>query len=1020
MIIRSFKLNIKLLIFVLVILFVCIPIAKILLSNDSSISKSKDLLQEQDICLRTDLNLNRGWKFIREDKEDAYSIGYDDAEWEPINIPHTWNNLDGQDGGDDYYRGIAWYRKKFNIDDSAENKRFYIQFDGSNLVTDVYINGNYLGNHEGGYTAFRFDITPYINVGGENIIAVKVDNSLNENIPPFFGDYTFFGGIYRDVHLLITDDIHIDTLDYASPGVYITQNNVNKKKADIEIEANIVNDSNVGSDVQITAYIVDDDNVIIDKITDSAYIDAGSNYQFKKNTTIHNPRLWDGKKDPYMYKVYVTVEANDVCKDTVVQPLGLRSFYVDPDKGFFLNGKYLDLFGASKHQDRENMGWAITNKEILEDFEFMQELGINAFRTAHYPQSQYLYDLMDEYGIVVWSELPLNSKITDSEEFDNNAKLQLIEMIRQNYNHPSIIFWGLFNEITLETETDPYELVQQLNNLAKKEDPTRLTTAATKTESLENPINWITDTIAFNTYFGTGVGQIEELSDWLDTTHETYPEEKIGISEYGTDADITKHSENPRRGDMTEEYQNIYHEAYLKVLKERPYLWGKFIWNLFDFAVDYRQDGLNIKGLATYDRKVRKDSFYLYKANWSDEPVLYITSRRFNPRKAEEIDVKVYSNMDWVKLKVNDKYLGRKKGEDGIFIWEDVELKEGENVVVATGKKDGKYYYDKVVWVRELSNDATLSSTEVGINNDKEFIANLPYGTTVETFNEVIALPQGAVFTVYESDGITPVDKGIIDVNMKVEVTAEDGITTKTYTVIEGPISLGKNITTNSEKVIGESSFGLVKPSHIVDGDNETLWIDAEIFYPQWWKIDLGTIYNLTEIENRWLDIFSENDIQQYKIEVSNDDETYQTVVDRSDNTIPKYTQDSLDIPARYVKVTITGSDLEIGPPSYYQAYGTFETTVRGGLITSDKYAVDMDGKKIIIPYETDVKTFVENVTFAPGATYKITQSDGVTEVTIGNIENGMKVIVTAENGINKEAYEIIQTPPEANNEENT
>ncbi len=1005
--IHTIKLNIKLLFIILIILFVGILMIKLVLSNDNIISKSEDIFQEQDICLRTDLNLNRGWRFIREDIEEAYKTDYNDSEWQSIDIPHTWNNLDGQDGGRNYYRGVGWYRKKFNIDEPYKDKRFYIQFDGSNLVTDVYINENYLGKHEGGYSAFRFDVTPYIDIEGENVIAVKVDNSYFEDIAPLAADYTFFGGIYRDVHLLITNEIHIDTLDYASPGVYITQKNVNKKKADIEIEANIANDGDVGSDVQITAYIVDDNNIIVDKLTDTAYIEAGSSYQFKESTTIYRPHLWNGKKDPYMYKVYVTVETNNNCQDTVVQPLGLRDFYVDANKGFFLNGEYLDLYGVSKHQDRQDMGWAITNKEILEDFKFMQEMGINAFRTAHYPQAQFLYDLLDKHGYVVWSELPLNSKITDSDAFYDNAKLQLIEMIRQNYNHPSIIFWGLFNEITLETETDPYELVQQLNDLAKKEDPTRLTTAATRSESLGNPINWITDTIGFNTYFGTGVGQIEDLSTWLDTAHATYPEQKIGVSEYGADADITKHSENPKKGDKTEEYQNIYHEAYLKVLKERPYLWGKFIWNLFDFASDRRIGGRNIKGLATYDRKVRKDSFYLYKANWSDEPVLYITSRRFNPRTAKEIDIKVYSNMDWVKLKVNDKSLGRKKGEDGIFIWEDVVLEEGENVVIATGKKDGKYYYDKVVWVKVLSSDAILSSTVVGIDNDKEFIANLPFGTTVETLDQVITFPQGAVVNVYESDGLTPVNKGIVDEGMKVEVTAEDGVTTKTYTVIEGPISLGKNISLSSERIIGESPFGIIKPTNIVDGDYKTFWIGSDPSLPQWWKIDLGTIYNLTEIENRWLEIFSDNDVQQYKIEVSIDDEIYETIVDRSNNTTPKYTKDILNTPARYVKILITGTNLISLPPFYSLLFGAYETTIHGGLIISEQYTIDYDDKTVKVPCLTSIGTFVENIDFAPGATYKITQSDGETEVTTGNIGNGMKIIVLAENEINKEAYEL-------------
>ncbi len=1004
MFIRSYRINIKLLSFALFILVLLIPVSKIYLSYKNSISKSDEIFEEKEICIRPDINLNSNWKFIREDVENAYDIDYDDTGWEVVNIPHTWNNLDGQDGGNDYYRGIGWYRKKISIDDTYKNKRFYLQFDGSNVVTDVYINGQYIDKHKGGYAVFRFDITPYVNVGEENIIAVKVDNSFDEDISPLLGDYTFYGGIYRDVHLLVTNDIHIDTLDYASPGVYITQNNVSEKKADVEIKAKIMNDSEQGSEVLVTAYIVDDKNKIVDKLTDSAYIDAGSSYQFKEYSTILKPHLWNGKKDPYLYRVYVTVQANKSCQDTVQQPLGLRSFYVDADKGFFLNGEYLNLYGFNKHQDIKDMGWAITNKELLEDFRLMQEIGATVFRTSHYQQAQYLLDLSDQYGFVVWSELALNSRITDSEEFYDSAKQQLVEMIRQNYNHPSIIFWGLYNEITISPGPNPYDLVEQLNTLAKEEDPTRLTTAATPTKSVNDPVSWITDTTAFNTY----LRDPEDFADGIDSVHAMYPDKKIGISEYGVEGYETKHTENPQKGDDTEEYQNYVHETFLKALKERPYLWGKFFWNLFDNASDIRRDGIAHYGVITHDRQLKKDSFYLYKANWSDEPVLYITSRRFNPRTAKEIDVKVYSNMDWVKLKVNDKSLGRKKGEDGIFIWEDVELKVGENIVVATGRKEGKYYYDKVIWTRVLSNETTLSSSVVGIDNDKEFIANLPYGITVDTLSKVITLPQGAMIGVYESDGITAVTEGVVKEGMKVEVTAEDGNTTKTYTIIEGPISLGKNISLSMSSVLGKSPYGIVKPSHIVDGDNKTLWYATEPELPQWWKIDLGTIYNLTEIENDWLDIFTDNDVQQYKIEVSNDDQIYRTVVDRSDNITPKYTKDLLNTPARYVKILITGSNFDSGDPYYIPRFGTYETTIHGGLITSEEYTIDLDEKIIRLPSEISIETLMENIEFAPGATYKVTQSDGVTEVITGNIENGMKMIVTAENGINREKYEII------------
>jgi beta-galactosidase len=647
---------------------------------------------------RVDLNLNSDWKFYRADVAGAQDIKFDDADWAAINLPHTWNNMDGQDGGNNYYRGIGWYRKHYIIEGTYSGKSIYLKFEGANSVADVYINGARIGQHKGGYSAFCFDITSQVKIGADNVIAVKVNNAYDADIPPLSADFTFFGGIYRAVHLLVTDKLCVTPLDYASPGIYLKPTKVSAASADLQITAKIKNNYDQSKSVTVKTTIVDAANNVVDTLTTTKLMAAGAGYDFVQNTTISKPHLWNGLSDPYLYRAYVEVQDGGAAVDLVDQPLGIRYFSIDPGKGFILNGKYLDLHGVNRHQDRLNKGWAIGPAEHREDFSLIKEMGCTAIRLAHYQHAEYFYQLCDSGGMVVWAEFPFVNNVTLSDGFYQNAKQQLVELIRQNYNHPAIFFWGLGNEI--KSLPSPSTLLQQLNDLAHTEDPTRLTAYAA---DYATEYAWLTDVNCFNKYDGWYTGTYSQVPAWCDAIHTNHPTSNVGVSEYGAGSGVSIHSATPENQDHSEEYQCLFHEAYWRSFRTRPFIWGKFIWNMFDFAVDYRQEGdtpgRNDKGMVTYDRKIKKDVFFYYQANWSDAPVLYITSRRFTERKTDLTDVKVYSNCDSVELKVNGVSRGTEKGTpDRVFTWTGIKLAIGKNSIEAFGTKNGVQYSDSCSW----------------------------------------------------------------------------------------------------------------------------------------------------------------------------------------------------------------------------------------------------------------------------------------------------------------------------------
>lgn len=658
---------------------------------------------------RIEIPLNENWKFSKGNPGNVYQINFDDSGWQNVSLPNTWNNLDGQDGGT-YYRGSGWYRKSFIIPENLNLKKIFIRFGAANMIADVYLNGKFVGEHKGGYAAFIFDITKFINFGSKNILAVKVDNTDFKNsdefhLAPLDADYTMDGGLYRKVKLIVTNDLHISLTDYASPGIFITQKNVSDNHADISLLSELKNDSNKKQEITLNSSIYDKDGKIVTNNSRNIFISPNASSNCIQSFSINNPHLWNGRNDPYLYKVVVSIYKNKKLFDEVSQPLGLRYFKVDPDKGFFLNGKPYKLHGFCLHEDKKNKGRAISNSDRKEEMDYMLDIGATIVRLAHYQHGQDMYRLCDKSGIVVWTEIPLVNHIDTSSYFAINCEQQLKELIRQNYNHPSILFWGIFNELGNVKGPDPISLVKNLNKLAKKEDSTRYTTAAANYSDI--PAAFVTDVLGLNKYFGWYNGTSKELGTYLDKWHHEHPDRAIGLSEYGAGASIYQHEDNPKQPRTDgpwhpEEYQTNFHEIVWKEIEARPYIWFSTLWNGFDFASDSRregfQPGINDKGIITQDHATKKDAYYWYKVNWNPAPMVHITDKRFTKRDTSSINIKVYSNADEVELILNGASLGKIQSKDHRFIWNSVLLKSGENNVKAVALIKGREYSDECWW----------------------------------------------------------------------------------------------------------------------------------------------------------------------------------------------------------------------------------------------------------------------------------------------------------------------------------
>lgn len=616
--------------------------------------------------MRKVLNMNSGWVFTKEPVPVPASMPIG---WEEVTLPHTWNAIDGQDGGGDYHRGRCWYVKSINKSELPVSHRYYLELRGANSSADVYLNGEHLKHHDGGYSTWRVELTDQLKE--ENLLSVSVDNGPNDSVYPQVADFTFYGGLYRDVSIICVSRSHFDLDYYGSHGIRVTPK-LEEGKAHVEIKTWI---RDRRSD-QTLRYTI---------------LDAGGNevavyngFDTVGQLTIENVHLWNGIKDPYLYTAKAELLENGQAVDCVETGFGCRSFHIHPERGFILNGEEYPLRGVSRHQDRWGIGNALLPRHHKEDMDLICEMGCTTIRLAHYQHDQYFYDLCDQRGLVIWAEIPYISKHMPAGR--ENTVSQMTELIVQNYNHPSIVVWGLSNEITIGGYGDDLlENHRVLNDLCHKMDTTRLTTlAAVSPCNINDPYLKIPDVISYNHYFGWYGGETGMNGPWFDTFHAAHPNIPIGCSEYGCEA-LNWHTSEPTQGDYTEEYQAYYHEELIRQFYTRKYLWATHVWNMFDFAADARaeggENGQNHKGLVTIDRKYKKDSFYAYKAWLSDEPFVHICGKRYVDRVEDVTRVTVYSNQPEVQLFVNGECLGTKTAEDHFFYF-DVPNK-GETVLEA-------------------------------------------------------------------------------------------------------------------------------------------------------------------------------------------------------------------------------------------------------------------------------------------------------------------------------------------------
>ena len=631
--------------------------------------------------MRQILNFNTKWAFSKE----ADSVPERMPErWYWVNLPHTWNAIDGQDGGNDLYRGTAFYAKELEKSELPEADLYYLELCGANSSASVYVNGRKLASHDGGYSTWRVNITDALKA--KNLIVIEVDNSVNDTVYPQHADFTFYGGLYRNVNILAVSSSHFDLDYFGGPGIQVTPE-VTGTSANVNVEVFVTNKT----DAQQIRYTIKDAEGNV--VAETTCADTAVSF------TLENVHLWNGRKDPYLYTAEAVLEENGTDLDNVSARFGCRTFRIDPENGFILNGKEYPLRGVSRHQDRWGIGNALLPEHHEEDMDLICELGATTIRLAHYQHDQYFYDLCDERGMVVWAEIPYIS--THMPKGSENTISQMKELIVQNYNHPSIFVWGLSNEITMggESDEDLLENHRILNDLVHEMDKTRLTTiACLSTCSIDDPYIQIPDVVSYNHYFGWYGGNTSMNGPWFDNFHESHSNIPIGCSEYGCEA-LNWHTSNPDQGDYTEEYQAYYHEELIKQLYTRKYLWATHVWNMFDFGADSRneggENGQNHKGLITFDRKYKKDSFYAYKAWLSEDPFVHICGKRYVDRVEDVTKVTVYSNQPEVELFANGVSLGKQTSPEHFFYFE-VPNSDGTTLTAIAGECKDESFLRKV------------------------------------------------------------------------------------------------------------------------------------------------------------------------------------------------------------------------------------------------------------------------------------------------------------------------------------
>ena len=673
--------------------------------------------------MRSVINFNAKWSFTKMADCVPSEIN---PKWDFVNLPHCWNAIDGQDGENDYYRGTCYYAKSFLKSDLPESDLYYLEIQGANSSADVYLNGTALAHHDGGYSTWRVNLTD--NLKDRNLLVVAVDNAANETVYPQMADFTFYGGIYRDVNIICVNESHFDLDYYGGPGFSVTPE-ICGKDAKVKIEAFVAN-GKMGQTLVYTVYSADNCEVAKTESTGT-----------EVTVDIPDVHLWNGRKDPYLYSAKIELVENGVVLDTVSTRFGCRTFEIDPERGFILNGEEYPLRGVSRHQDRWGIGNALLPVHHEEDIDLICEVGCTTIRLAHYQHAQYFYDLCDEKGLVIWAEIPYISKHMPTGR--ENTISQMKELIVQNYNHPSIVVWGLSNEISIGgSDDDLLENHRILNDLCHEMDKTRLTTiAAVSMCKMDDPYLQIPDVVSYNHYFGWYGGETSMNGPWFDKFHATHPNIPIGCSEYGCEA-LNWHTSEPKQGDYTEEYQAYYHEELIKQLFTRKYMWATHVWNMFDFGADARseggENGQNHKGLVTFDRKYKKDSFYAYKAWLSVDPFVHLCGKRYIDRVEDVTKVTVYSNLPEVELFANGESLGKKTADDHFFYFDVKNAGETKLVAVA-----GDYKDESVIRKVEVFNEDYRLKEKGAILNWFDIDAPEGYFSLNDKISDIMATVRG-------------------------------------------------------------------------------------------------------------------------------------------------------------------------------------------------------------------------------------------------------------------------------------
>ena len=671
--------------------------------------------------MRNIVSLNENWLFVKDTADITATVG------EQVNVPHSWNAIDGMDGGNDYFRGHCLYKKNLNKAELPEGELYYIEFRGTNASADLYINGEKLAHHDGGYSTWRVNITGALK--DENEIAVVIENTINETVYPQMADFTFYGGMYRNVNLIAVPASHFDLDYFGAPGIKVTPT-VEGKDAKVELEA-WVTDKKDGQTVRFT---------VTSRCGCKTF--TAESEDGKAVIEIPEVHLWHGRRDPYLYSAKAELIDGGEVIDTVSTRFGCRTFRIDPDRGFILNGEEYPLRGVSRHQDRWGFGNALLPEHHIEDMDLICEVGATTIRLAHYQHDQFFYDLCDERGMVVWAEIPYISKHMPTGR--ENTISQMKELISQNYNHASIVVWGLSNEIGIGgADDDLMENHRILNDMCHEMDKTRLTTiAAVSMCAMDDPYLQIPDVVSYNHYFGWYGGETHMNGPWFDKFHATHPNIPIGCSEYGCEA-LNWHTSNPVQGDYTEEYQAYYHEELIKQLFTRKYMWATHVWNMFDFGADARneggENGQNHKGLVTMDRKYKKDSFYAYKAWLSDEPFVHLCGKRYVDRVEDVTKVTVYSNQPEVELFANGVSLGKKQAPDHFFYF-DVPNAGTTHLVAVAGDCRDESVINKV----ETFNESYRLKEKTAILNWFDITEVEGCLSLNNTMKDIMATPAGA------------------------------------------------------------------------------------------------------------------------------------------------------------------------------------------------------------------------------------------------------------------------------------